>query len=207
MRLNKLVIAALCLSWPIVAAAQQPSQSASTQSSDRKQEDPVAAAARRTREQKKDQPKAAKVWDNDDMPSKPDAITVLGESDSTTAETKQNGTVATPAASPDSTKKTEADAKEKAAISSDLTDAKEHLQSLTTDLDILTRKNALDQQMYYNKPDYASDKQGAAKLKDEQDEIEAKKQDIADAQKKIDELTAKLNENAADNSKPASNSQ
>lgn len=213
MRLNKLVMAALFLSWPTIAVAQQTGQSSSTQSSDKKQEDPIAAAAQRTRQQKKDQPKATKVWDNDNIPSKPDAITVLGVSDST-AGTEQNGTAAasdgtaaTQTASPDAAKKTEAESKERAAISAELAEAKEHLQSLNTDLDILTRKNALDQQMYYNNPDYASDKDGAAKLKDEQDEIETKKQDIAGAQKKIDELTAKLNESAADNSKPATNPQ
>ena len=73
-------------------------------------------------------------------------------------------------------------------------------------MDLLTRKYALDQQTYYGKTNYAADKDGAAKLKDEQDQIDAKKQEVADAQKKIDELTAKLNEGAAD-TKPASNPQ
>lgn len=207
MRLERLVLTALFLSWPMVAAAQQSSQATDTQSSDRKKDDALAAASRRARDQKKDQPKAGKVWDNDNIPSKPDAITLVGESDSAAQGNSQNGAVATPNAAPQTAKKAEADAKENAAITSDIAEAKEKLQSLNTDLDILTRKYVLDQAMYNNKPGYASDKEGAAKLQGEQDEIDSKKQEIGDAQKKIEQLTAKLNDHAADSSRPTSNPQ
>lgn len=210
MTVEKLVVATLLCCWPAMAAPQQSSQTAetqsSTQSSSQTQQDPVAAAAKRTREQKKDQPKAAKVWDNDNIPSKPDAITVLGDTSSASSGTDQNPAAA-PSATPEAAKKAEASDKEKAAISGDVAAAKEHLQSLNTDLDILTRKYALDQQMYYNETNYAEDKDGAAKMKDEEDEIDAKKQEIAEAQKKIDELSAKLGANQDDSSKPASNPQ
>ena len=222
MKREKLALAAVLLCWAGIAAAQQSSattesQSATTQSSTQGQQDPVAAAARRARErkeQKQDQSKTAKVWDNENIPTKPDSITVIGESGSVNATTDQGNSetsAATPAAASDATsqdaKSAEADAKEKAAISSQISQAKEHLQSLNTDLDLLTRKNALDQQMYYNKPDYASDKQGGTNLKDEQDQIDAKKQEIAEEQKKIEELTSKLNEKPAVDNKPATNPQ
>ena len=42
------------------------------------QEDPVAAAARRAREQKQQQTKAPKVWDNDTIPKRPGAVSVIG---------------------------------------------------------------------------------------------------------------------------------
>jgi len=45
--------------------------------------------------------------------------------------------------------------------------------------------------MYYNKPDYQSDKAGAAALNDEQSQIDAKQQEITDLQKKIDDMQAK----------------
>ncbi len=45
------------------------------------EEDPsnVADAARRAREQKKEQPKPAKVWDNDTIPKKPGEVSVVGQ--------------------------------------------------------------------------------------------------------------------------------
>lgn len=45
------------------------------------EEDPsnVADAARRAREQKKEQPKPAKVWDNDTIPKKPGEVSVIGQ--------------------------------------------------------------------------------------------------------------------------------
>lgn len=206
MKLEKLVLAAMVFCWPGIADAQQSSQSSQTgqtsqaQSTDAKQDDAVASAARRTREQKKDQSKPAKVWDNDNMPSKPDAITVLGEQNSGSSGAAQNAAAAPNATSQDA-KAAEAKAKENAGISSDLAAAKDQLQSLNKDLDLLARKYALDQQDYYGKTDYASDKQGAAKMKDEQDQIDAKKQEIADLQKKIDELTQKLSDSTSDSGK------
>jgi septal ring factor EnvC (AmiA/AmiB activator) len=46
--------------------------------------------------------------------------------------------------------------------------------------------------MYYVKPDFASDTEGAAKLKDEQDQIAAKQQEMDELQKKIDDMEAEL---------------
>jgi hypothetical protein len=207
MKIVKLALGAALLSWPIVAPARQSSQTTDTQSSEQKKDDALAAAARRAREQKKDQPKAGKVWDNDNIPSKPDAINVLGQSTSAADNTDQNGAAATPNAAPEPAKSAEADSKERASIASELADAKEKLQSLNTDLDILARKYVLDQASYDEKPNYSSDKEGAAKLKGEQDEIDAKRQEIADAQKKIDDLTAKLIARSEDSNKPTSTPQ
>jgi hypothetical protein len=66
------------------------------------------------------------------------------------------------------------------------------LATIKVDLDLLQRTYTLDSQMYYIKPDYASDTDGAAKLKDEQDQIAAKQQEMDDEQKKIDDLNAEL---------------
>jgi peptidoglycan hydrolase CwlO-like protein len=58
--------------------------------------------------------------------------------------------------------------------------------------------------MYYIKPDYASDTDGAAKLKDEQDQIAAKQQEMDDVQKKIDDLNAELSKLPAAATPPSS---
>jgi hypothetical protein len=214
---------AVLLAWPAgIAGAQQQSAAQTTAESDQKQDqnqqDPLAEASRRTREQRKQQPKAAKTWDNDNIPTTPDAISVVGEPNST-GETpekassektaSQSGAAAGSEKSGASKNSTEANTIEqrKAALTKQLAHAKESLQSLTTDLDILSRKYTLDQQTYYGKPDYSSDTEGAVKLKVEESQITSKKQEVADAQKKVDDLTAQLKELEGEPTKPASNPQ
>ena len=79
---------------------------------------------------------------------------------------------------------------QKAAIESNLNTAKAKLESLKTDLEIATRKYALDEQMYMGKPDYQKDKEGGAALQAEKDDIAAKQQEIADEEKQIQDLQA-----------------
>jgi hypothetical protein len=209
------------LAWPAGMAGAQQQSAAQTaaqsdQKQDQKQQDPLAEASRRAREQKKQQSKAARTWDNDNIPTTPDAISIVGESSSTgetpektTSEktASQSGAAASSEKSVASKNSTEGGTVEqrKAALTKQLAQAKERLQSLTTDLDILSRKYTLDQQTYYGKPDYSSDTEGAVKLKVEESQITSKKQEVADAQKKVDDLTAQLKEIEAEPTKPASN--
>ncbi len=178
-----------------IAAAQE-------QSAQQAQPSALSEAARRSRDQKKDEAKPARVWDNDNIPKTPGNISVVGQSsDAAAAESPaENGEHAanppaadqaavTPAPAAPSTEKS---AQEQAATLSELTSAKGQLQSRQKDLDILQRKFSLDQQTYMSKPDYASDKAGAAKMKQEETEVGAIKQDVADLQKKVDALQAKL---------------
>jgi type I restriction-modification system DNA methylase subunit len=155
----------------------------------------LAEAAKRAREAKKDEQKPAHVWDNDTVPKAGAQISVVGEAPAgadtdnsaagAAADNSANG--ATAAKSP-----SKAGGEDKTALKSQLADAKERLSTLKTDLDLLERTYTLDSQMYYGKPDYSSDKEGAAKLKDEQDQIAAKQQEMDDQQRKIDELEAEL---------------
>jgi hypothetical protein len=162
------------------AAAQQPST----------QDDPLAAAARRIREQKKVQAKASKVWDNDNIPKASAAESVASPpAPDISAGSATSSGAGNPAAPAESAARA---ADGKAARESGLTAAKEALQNLQSDLDIMQRKLALDQQTYYGKPGYSSDKAGAAALKDEQDQIDAKQVDLGAAQKKIEDLQAAL---------------
>lgn len=174
----------LLLSLPGLTAAQQ-SQAQAPSASDQ-QQDSLAAAARRARETKKDQAKPAKVWDNESLASAPGAISIVGQpaasnNNSAPADeaTSTAGSPPTPAAS--------------TSIEADLNAAKANLQSLKVDLDLLQRKYSLDQQMYYGKPEYSSDKAGAAALASEKNQIDSKQQDITDAEKKVADLQAQLN--------------
>jgi hypothetical protein len=202
------------------------------------QQDSLAAAARRARESKNAQPKAPKVWDNDNMPNNPAGVSVVGQetpapgdaantapgavpgSGSVSAAAKPGASATTtppPASAPGSEGpdqnaaakpaaggSSSAASDDKSALQADLAAAKDQLQSLTTDLDILKRKFTLDQQVYYGKPDYAADKADAASLHDEQDQIDAKQQEIADAQKKISDLQSSIESAANSADKPKS---
>jgi hypothetical protein len=175
---------AILLASPIamVPACSAQSQDAAQSG---QQQDALAAAARRAREEKKDQPKAAKVWDNDNIPSSSGAVSVVGDTDQSAQGRDQavGSSDSNQQAAPVSDK-------DKAAKAAEIDADQQQLKSLKTDLDIAQRKLVLDQQMYYGKPDYSSDKAGAAALKDEQDQIAAKQQEIDDLQKKIDALQA-----------------
>ena len=179
------------------AAARQPQQAPppdQSSSSSGQQDNSVAAAARRAQDQKKDQPKAAHVWDNDTIPSVPGNVNVVGQSG------ESGG--APPSETPEAGQKPSAPAtpEQKAALDSSLNSAKAKLESLKADLDIATRKYALDEQMYMGKPDYSKDKEGAAAMQTEKDDIAAKQQEIADEEKQIQDLQSQV-DSANSNSK------
>jgi hypothetical protein len=174
-----------------LSAAQQGDQPATQQASSSS----LVDAARHTREQKKEQPKAVRVWNDDNVP-KTDGVSVVGQ---TTTSANAGASASTPAnpTADGQNPAAQAPAPENlAAVTADLATAKERLKSLQTDLDILQRKNALDEQMYLSKPEYENDKAGAAQLKSEQSQIAALQTEIVEAQKKVDQLQAKLSASA-----------
>jgi hypothetical protein len=185
--------------WGLLVLLMLPAGIASGRLQGAQQEDSLAAAARRAREKKKVQPNAAKVWDNENIPKDPGDVSVVGQEASPAAETTANQGQPAPGATD---KNPASDADKLRALNVDLAAAKENLTTLQNDLDILQRKFTLDQQTYYAKPDYSSDKEGAANLKDEQGQIDSKQQEISDAQKKIQDLQSKIATPAGDNTIP-----
>lgn len=181
--------------WGLLILLLAPARAAVARQQTPQPQDPVAEAARRAREQKQQQAKATKVWNNDNIPKSPDGLSVIGQasSENQAAPADSSANAEKPAASGDAKKAAPAAAEQKSAVESELAAAKEGLQTLENDLDILQRKYTLDQQMYYGKPNYAADKAGAASLQDEQDQIDAKQREMIAAQQKIVDLQAKLN--------------
>jgi hypothetical protein len=174
--------------------AQAPSQEAPAPAPT----DPLAAAAKAAREAKKDQTKPARVWNDDTIPKSNGAISVVGQ---TPADDSANAAAATGDAANAATPATgsagagggaAAGAENQRALETSIQNAKDKLATTKVDLDLLQRTYTLDSQMYYIKPDYASDANGAAKLKDEQDQIAAKQQEMDEEQKKIDDMEAEL---------------
>jgi colicin import membrane protein len=153
------------------------------------QDDSVAAAARRAQEQRKDQPKAAKVYDNDNIPTN-GPISVVGPEQPAT-----NSTAATTADSANAQTvevKAAPTAAEVAGMNADLAIAKQRLADLKADLDVAQRKFALDQATYYGKPNYVADKAGAAALASEKSDVDAKADAVAVAEKALAAAQAKL---------------
>jgi hypothetical protein len=182
------LLVAMAIPAGIAAARPRPGQ----------QDDPVADAARRAQAEKKSQSAPQKVWTNDNIPTTPGAVSIIGTPDAPTTPGNIASSIPAPAAADNSSqpanntsKAADTDSK-RAGIQTDLDAAKEQLKIVATDLDILTRKYALDSQTYHSKPDFASDTAGAAQLQDEQVEIDAKKQEVDDAQKKVDDLQAQF---------------
>jgi hypothetical protein len=176
-------------------------QSSAPQPAAQSSADPLAAAAKHAQEGKKDQSKPAHVWDNDTIPKAGHEISVVGQNDSTASDgTNPSATPGAPAGSGVAAP-VPASAQDQAALDaklqSQVTNAKENLASLKTDLDLMQRTLVLDSQMYYSKPDYSNDREGARKLTDEQAKIADKQQAIEDAEKKIADLEAQLKDSPA----------
>ena|SRR5579863_5835104 len=151
------------------------------------QDNSVAAAARRAQEQKKSQAKSAKVWDNDTLPAT-GTVNVVGQEPSTDSTATANTVAANP---PAVQAKPAPSAADKAAMDADLSGAKEKLADLKADLDVMQRKYTLDQQTYYGKTGYASDKAGADALASAKSDIDAKAEAVAAAEKALADAQAK----------------
>lgn len=164
----------------------------------------VAEAAKRARDAKKDQATPAHVWDNDNVPTARGQISVVGEAPATADA--DSSAPAAPADNSANAAPAKSGGEGGGALKSQISDAKDKLATIKTDLDLLERTNTLDSQMYYGKPDYQNDADGAAKLKAEQDSIAAKQQEMDDQQKKIDDLEAELAKQPAAGSEDTSNS-
>jgi hypothetical protein len=185
MRIAKWGLAILLASLVGTADGQQQTQEQA--------ENSIAAAARRARENKKEHAKPTKVWDNDNIPTSAASLSVVGKAPPADNSANQPANVPPGSAAPGAANSASADASKKSAVEADLAAAKERLQTLQNDLDIAQRKITLDRQVYYSKPDYAADKAGPATLEDEQSQLEAKRQEVADAKKRVADLEEKLN--------------
>jgi len=143
-----------------------------------------ADAARRVREQKKAQPKPARVWDNDNLPSAQGGVNVVGDASPAAR--------AAAAASVDQTAAPELSATDRDQVQSAIQEAKGKIADLRQDVSIAQRKYTLDSEMYYGKPDYADDKAGKASLDSESAALKDKQEQLKQAEQILDSMQAKL---------------
>ncbi|HVB88309.1 MAG TPA: hypothetical protein VNK23_16730 [Candidatus Dormibacteraeota bacterium] len=177
----------LALALPVLSAQALRAAPAQSEQSP----DALAAAARRAREQQKNQPKPAKVWDNDNIPTS-GGVDVIGQTASSAEPPASANTSATAAKKSTAETGAASSKKDKSALEDQVKSAKEVLKTLQTDLDFAQRKYKLDQQDFYQNPNYSSNESGAAALQAEQDQIDTKKQAAQAAKEKLTDLEAKL---------------
>jgi hypothetical protein len=150
--------------------------------------------------------KKPRVWDNDNIPKSGDEISVVGQpiavQDAAGSSAGATGGAAGDAKSDKDGKAKSDDATVQSAPRTDqdsrITAAKEKLASLRKDLDLQSRQLVLDSQTYYSKPDYSTDPEGAQRIKQEKDGIQAKQDEVDAAQKELDDLEARFGGAAGD---------
>ena len=154
----------------------------------------VAEAARRAREKKKENAKPVRTLTNDDLPAAPagDVVTgtaaVKGEDSAAPATNETEAKPAAAAANDEQAKQ------KKAENAAALERAKKQLATALSELDVMERKAVLDNDSYYSKADFASDKEGKANLDAEAQQINDKKQAVDELKARVAELQALVGE-------------
>lgn len=140
--MRKLILAAMSLVLIVLPLGYVSSQ----------QESP-AEAARKAREQKKNQPKAAKVFTNDDLANLHGNVSVVGSAPAPAAEKPAAGEEKTPAA--EEKEKEGKPKKDEAYWRKRFAEARGQLRTAEKELDIMQRELNLQTQQYYSDPNKA----------------------------------------------------
>jgi hypothetical protein len=172
-----LLAGALCASGWLAAAAQDTTLHPP-------QEPSPAEAARKARAQKKSEPQAKQVWDDDNIPKEPREVPAETKEGGQAATGEAGGTPAQPAAtgSPD-------DQAKKAALEADwrskFAGARKKLDDDQKDLDLMQREYNLKRQQYYSDPNTALRQQY-------NNNVGGRGPELADLEKKIEETKQKI---------------
>jgi len=161
------------------AAAGQPSQQG------------LAEAARQARQQKRQAPKAAHVYTNDNLPSGP------GEAGRLAAGAPLSTSVTEPAGAAESAAEqgaTKQEEKKRAELEAEISKTKQTLAVLKKDLDLLSRDYDLQRQQFFSSPAYSSDTAGRARYDALGNQVNAKRQEVQETEQKLGALEDKLKE-------------
>ncbi len=158
------------------------------------QQQSVAEAARKTREQKKDQPKSAKVFTNDNLAAVAGGVSVVGSAaPAAPAEAASpGGAEGKPAVAGEKGAKG-AEEKGEAYWRKRFAEARGKLRLAEKELDILQRELNLTNQQYYSDPNKALREQYDRKdINNLSKAVANKKQDVAQLKQAISELEDEL---------------
>jgi hypothetical protein len=176
-----LVAAAIAVLAPSVDARQS-SQSQQAPPS-------LGEVAKRARAQKQGAPTAKKVWTNDNIPTNPSAISVVGpppveEKADAEDAAKSEKKAAASTEKPKSLKEMEAE----------LAKAQEQLALHEKELDLSKRDAALQQQAFFADPRANQDDAGQAQLAEVQKHLDTMQQDLEKERASVAELQVKVEE-------------
>lgn len=173
---------------PATAQASQSSSASQDNTSSSQQEDPLVLAARKARQQRKNKPQAAKVFDNDNLPTS-GGISTVGSTSSPATTGKNQKDQKTQSASSNPAGK-DAD-----AWRSKFADLRQKLQQDQSELSVMQRELGQDALQYYNgDPQKAAQDQASghpmgeqynkkqAAIDAKQKQVDADQQAISDAQ-------------------------
>lgn len=168
---------ALCCLAP--AAAQQSGQ-----------EQSVADAARRVRQQKAQEPKAVRVYTNDNLPGAPGAVSAVRTSGpASTGAAAPSGT-AEAAREPAAASKEED--QERSEVEDKIAKTKERLATQKKDLELLSRDHDLERQQFFSNPGYSTDSAGRARFDALGNQVNAKRQEVQETEQELGALEEKL---------------
>jgi hypothetical protein len=185
----------ICFAMPLLAvwaALLLASGAASAQDAPPPQSQSVADAARQAREAKKNAAKPSKVISDDDIDNKnvkpgSEGLNV-GAPPRSDSQPPNAAAVSAVEAADAAAAAAEKNPPVKPGDDPEIARAKEQVAEAAKELDLLQRGLALDRDSYYSKPDFASDKNGKAKLDAEQQQVSDKQQEVDRLKEHVAEL-------------------
>jgi hypothetical protein len=178
---SALVLSFASMIFAPVAGAQQSSQS--------QQQLPLGTVAKQARAEKKPAPAGQKVWTNDNLPTNPFAISIVGP------PLPEEKPAADEAKAEDKSKKPAAEKpKTLTEMEAELKKAQEALALHEQEFDLSKRDAALQQQAFYADPRANQDEAGQAQLAEVQKHLDALQQDLEKERTRVAELQAKVDE-------------
>jgi hypothetical protein len=175
------VLALAMMIFAPVAGAQQSSQAQQTP--------PLGTVAKQARAEKQPVAPGKKVWTNDNLPTNPFAISIVGpplpEEKPAADETKADDKSKTPAKEKPKTL---------AEMEVELKKAQEALALHEKEFDLSKRDAALQQQAFYADPHANQDEAGQAQLAEAQKHLDATQQNLEKERTRVAELQAKVDE-------------
>jgi DNA repair exonuclease SbcCD ATPase subunit len=186
-----LATAAVFFLMPLASAAQQPS---SPPAKPAHQQESLAEIARKAREQKKETPKAAKVYDNDSLENVSGTISVVGPAPQET--TAASGEAAKGEAQPPANAGGQKDQKYWRGKFAEL---RAKLHQTQQELDILQRELAQTRLQYYPDPMKAMQQQYSNKdINEKLAKIDAKQKELQGLQQQLSDLEDSLRKSGGD---------
>ncbi len=186
-----LATAAAFLLMPLAGAAQQP---ASPPPKPAHQQESLAEIARTARAQKKETPKAAKVYDNDSLEDVPGTISVVGPAPQETTAASGEGAKGETQQPPNA-----GGQKDQKYWRGKFAELRTKIHQTQQELDILQRELAQARLQYYPDPTKAMQEQYSNKdINDKFAKIDAKQKELQGLQQQLSDLEDSLRKSGGD---------